>query len=203
MEIRPVTGEDLTDLTRLFDSSGVLSGCWCMFFLLSGKEFGAGWGATNQARFAELAAATPEPMGLLAYRQGAPVGWCAAGPRARYGRILRSPLLKGRDVAEDATVWVVPCFFVRREARRTGVTRALLRAAVDLAAEHGATAVEGLPLAAGGRHPSAEAYVGTEDVFAACGFQPTSRPSPRRLVMRRALSPRRRSVRGTGARTGR
>src|SRR6266511_3994083 len=165
MEIRPVTGDDLTDLTRLFDSSGVLSGCWCMFFLLSGKE-------------------------------------CGAGPRARYGRILRSPLMKGREVAEDATVWVVPCFFVRRDARRTGVTRALLRAAVDLAAEHGATAVEGLPLAAGGRHPSAEAYVGTEDVFAACGFQPTSRPSPRRLVMRRALSPRRRSAQGTGARTG-
>src|SRR6266545_3934956 len=86
MEIRPVTGDDLTDLTRLFDSSGVLSGCWCMFFLLSGKEFGAGWGATNRARFAELAAATLEPMGLLAYRQGEPVGWCAAGPRARYGQ---------------------------------------------------------------------------------------------------------------------
>jgi len=187
MEIRPVTGDDLTDLARLFDTSGTLTGCWCTFFLLSGRELGAGWGATNQARFAEFAAAAPEPMGVLAYRDGEPVGWCATGPRSRYARVLRSPLMKGRDATEDDTVWLVPCFFVHRDARRTGITRALLRAAVELAAEHGATAVEGLPLASGGRHPTAEGYVGIEDVFRACGFETTSRPSPRRLVMRRPM----------------
>jgi GNAT superfamily N-acetyltransferase len=202
MEIRPVSGDDLTDLARLFDTSGTLTGCWCTFFLLSGKEYAAGWGATNRARFAEFAAGTAEPVGLLAYREGEPVGWCAAGPRSRYGRVLRSPLMRGRDVAEDDAVWLVPCFFVRRDARRTGITRALLGAAVDLAAEHGATAVEGLPLTAG-RHPTAEAYVGTEDVFHACGFEATGRPSPRRLVMRRTVSRRRTSGRGTGALTGR
>jgi len=184
MELRPVTGDDLTDLARLFDASGTLTGCWCMFFLLSGKEFEQGWGGANRARFAALAAATPQPMGLLAYRDGEPVGWCATGPRSRYGRILRSPLMKGRDASEDESVWLVPCFFVRRDARRTGVTRTLLHAAVDLAAEHGAAAVEGVPLAGSGRHPTAEAYVGTEPVFTACGFEPTSRPSPKRLVMR-------------------
>jgi GNAT superfamily N-acetyltransferase len=191
MELRAVTGDDLTDLARLFDTSGTLTGCWCTFFLLSGKEFGAGWGATNRSRFAAFAAVAKEPMGLLAYREGEPVGWCATGPRSRYGRVLRSPLMKGREVTEDGSVWLVPCFYVRRDDRRTGVTRALLRAAVDLAASHGATAIEGLPLASGGRHPSAEAYVGTEEVFAACGFQATNRPSLRRLVMRRALGPRR------------
>jgi len=209
MEIRPVTADGLADLGRLFATNGVCSGCWCTFFLLSGREFSAGWGTVNRNRFAEFAAGAGGPVGVLAYRDGEPVGWCAAGPRSRYPRILRSPLMKARDRAEDATVWLVPCFFVRRDARRSGVTRALLAAAVDLAAASGAPAVEGLPLAGSGRHPAAEAYVGIEEVFAACGFEVTARPSPRRLVMRRALpaepalSRRRTSARGTGARPGR
>lgn len=188
VEVRPVTGHDLADLAVLFDTSGTCRGCWCTFFLLSGKEFQAGWGETNRIRFAEFAAGVGAPVGLLAYRDGTPAGWCAAGPRARYARILRSPLMRGRDAAEDDAVWLVPCFYVRRDARRSGITRTLLAAAVELAAEHGATAVEGLPLAGSGRHPSAEAYVGTEDVFQACGFQAVERPSPKRVVMRQRLA---------------
>ena len=75
----------------------------------------------------------PDPVGLIAYDDGAPVGWCAVGPRARYERAVNTPTLKGRDPAEDASVWLVPCFFVRetrsppwrqhRPARRRGSTR--------------------------------------------------------------------------------
>src|SRR5262245_32415613 len=101
MEIRAVTGANLDELARLFDSNGTCTGCWCMFFLLSGKEFSAGWGATNRSRFAEFAGSAPEPMGVLAYSEGVPVGWCATGPRTRYARILRSPLMAGRDRAQD------------------------------------------------------------------------------------------------------
>jgi GNAT superfamily N-acetyltransferase len=188
MEVRPVTGANVDELARLFDTSGTCTGCWCMFFLLSGKEFSAGWGEPNRRRFAEMAAATAQPVGLLAYAGRATAsGWCAAGPRSRYARILRSPLMAGRDRAEDGTVWLVPCFFVRRDARRGGVTRALLAAAVDLAAANGATAVEGLPLTGAARHPAAEAYVGIEEVFDACGFTAVARPSPKRVLMRRQL----------------
>jgi hypothetical protein len=45
------------------------------------------------------------PIGLLAYAGGRVVGWCAAGPRERYAQALRSPLLKGREAAEDGSVW--------------------------------------------------------------------------------------------------
>jgi GNAT superfamily N-acetyltransferase len=83
-------------------------------------------------------------------------------------------------------VWLLPCFFVRVGHRRQGVTAALLDAAVAAASEHGATAVEGFPIA-DGRPVSADAYLGTERRFGECGFACIARPSERRVVMRRDL----------------
>jgi len=187
MDIQPVTTERLADLEQLFGASKTVSGCWCMWFLLTNRECQTGWGEGNRARFGQLTADSPEPVGLLAYSGGEPVGWCATGPRSRYARALRSPLLKGRDPDDDDRIWLVPCLFVRRDARGSGVTRELLAGAVRLAAAHGAVAVQGFPLVGGVRHPTAEAYVGTEAMFAAAGFQPRGRPSARRLVMRKDL----------------
>ena len=141
----------------------------------------------DSERFEVFAARAEPPAGLLAYRDGQPVGWCAIGPRARYPKVLRSPLWKGRDSAEDESVWLVPCFFVRRTARRSGVVRALLAAAVELASKHGAPAIEGFPRSGADRVDPASAYVGAEPVFASLGFTPTRRPNERRVVMRREL----------------
>jgi len=187
VEVRPLTTDRLPDLADLFGTNGVTRGCWCMFFLVTGREHGEGWRGGNRVRFEELAAGADPPAGLLAYRGGAPVGWCAMGPRTRYPRAQRSPVLKERDRDEDGDVWLVPCFFVRRSARRSGVTSALLSAAVDHARRHGAAAIEGFPLAADVRRPPAEAYFGVEQVFTACGFAPVARPTPNRVVMRRGL----------------
>jgi GNAT superfamily N-acetyltransferase len=184
IDVRPASADRLADLQRLFAANGTLSGCWCMYFLLTGKQFAAGWGEPNRARFLELAARESTPVGLLAYRDGEPIGWCAAGPRSRYGRATRSALYRDRDPAEDDDVWLVPCFFVHRGARRSGIMSHLLTDAVRLAQAHGARAVEGFPPASNRRHPSGEAYVGVEGVFAACGFREHRRPNERRVVMR-------------------
>ena len=100
------------------------------------------------------------------------------GPRVR--------ILAGRDRAEDDTVWLVPCFFVRVGERGHGVTRALLDAAVELASRHGAPAIEGFPRSAG-QPPSPDDYLGREETFAESGFRCIARPTPRRAVMRRDL----------------
>jgi GNAT superfamily N-acetyltransferase len=188
LEIHPVTGERLGDLADLFESNGTTRGCWCMYFIATRAEFGAGWRGGNRRRFDELAVSADPPMGLLAYREGVPAGWCALGPRSRYPRAIspRARILKHRDQDEDDDVWLVPCFFVRKDARRLGTTRALLAAAVDLARRSGATAVEGFPRS-DDTGTSAEDYLGRESVFAACGFECVARPTPRRAVMRRQL----------------
>lgn len=190
LDIHPVTADRLGDLARLFETNGTTRGCWCMYFIAPRAEFGAGMRGGNRARFEELAVDADPPMGLLAYRQAAPVGWCAIGPRSRYPRAIgpRATILKGRDPAEDDEVWLVTCFFVRVGARRQGATRKLLTAAVELAEQSGARAIEGFPRAAG-QPSSPDDYLGHEDVFAACGFDCIARPTPRRAVMRRDLAP--------------
>lgn len=183
MEIAPLTAELMPDLADLFGSNGTTRGCWCTWFVLPRKEFDAGWRSGNRDRFAEFAACGP-PAGVLAYEAGRSVGWCAVGPRSRYPRAIgpRS-LMRDRDPSEDDTVWLVSCFFVRVGFRRAGVTGELLDAAVDLAARHGASAVEGFPQIT----PSREGFVGYEKVFARRGFTVIARPTPKRVIMRLSL----------------
>ena len=70
----------LPDLAALFGTNKTTSGCYCLWFLVSAKECQAGWGGGNRVAFEAATAAGATPMGLLAYRDGEPVGWCAAGP---------------------------------------------------------------------------------------------------------------------------
>ena len=83
----------------------------------------------------------------------------------------------------DDTVWAVTCFFTRVGFRRRGVSRALARAAVDLARERGARAIEGYPITTKNVILE-ELLVGTEGVLADAGITEVSRPTPRRVVMR-------------------
>ena len=189
VSIRPLTAPFLGDLRSLFDTSRTTSGCYCMWFLIPAKECHAGWQGGNATAFEASTRDSALPMGLLAYVDEQPVGWCAAGPRERYARALRSPVLRGHDPAEDDRVWLVPCFFIKVGFRRRGITRALLHSAVELAAANGATAVEGFPLAGEKRRGSGEAFLGVEPLFASCGFSVVDRPTTGRVVMRRELAP--------------
>lgn len=190
--IAPLTVERLPDLATLFGTSRTTNGCYCMWFLQPAQESRAGWSGGNKLAFEACARDEQLPMGLLAYLDGQPVGWCAAGPRSRYSRALRSTVLRQRDPAEDDRTWLVPCFFVRTGFRRRGVMRELLTRAASLAAEHGAAAIEGFPLAGDRRRGSGDAYLGVEPVFVACGFVEVDRPTANRVVMRRDLNRRRR-----------
>lgn len=187
MEIHPLGPARSDDAADLFGSNASTRGCWCMWFLLPVRDVQAGWGDTNRGRFEMLATETSPPGGLLAYQDGKAVGWCAMGPRTRYPRAAGSKLMTRRDPDEDADAWFVPCFFVRTGSRRAGITEQLLRAVVTYAGKHGATAVEGFPLAGDGPHKT-DRYLGTEPLFAACGFTAIARPTPRRVIMRRELA---------------
>ena len=83
----------------------------------------------------------------------------------------------------DDSVWAVTCFVTRAGFRRRGISRALARAAVEFARDHGARAVEGYPMTIRNA-VSDELHVGTEGTFAAAGFTEVSRAPPRRVVMR-------------------
>lgn len=115
----------------------------------------------------ELCGEDPPP-GLLAYLDGAPVGWCAVGPRAGMGRLTRSRTIQRVD---DLPVWSVICFVVKAGYRRRGIAARLLEEAVGFAAGYGAPAIEGYPIdAKGTRVNTTLAFVGTTSLFEKAGF---------------------------------
>ena len=190
VHVRPVGPLQLDDLRRLFESSRATRHCWCMAFCTNGWQFAAGWyGGGNRRRFGSMAASGPAPVGVLASIGEQPVGWCACGPRGRYTAAMagRSRLLADRPRDEDDTVWLVACLFIDSSHRATGIARPLLNAAVALARDEGATAIEAWPLAAGVQRRGEE-HLGREGVFARFGFRCIQRPSAERALMRLELT---------------
>jgi GNAT superfamily N-acetyltransferase len=188
MEIRPVDSTSVGDLGRLFGTDRSAAGCWCMWFIIRVKDYHAAGGSGNEASFRRLLGASEHPMGLVGYQGGEPVGWCAVGPRSRYARAIKTPTYGGRDPLEDDSIWLIPCLFVRKDRRQSGLAEPLVNAAVGLAGESGAVAVEAFPLSGTGRRHT-DTQVGFETVFLRCGFVPIGRPSSSRVMMRLELSP--------------
>ncbi len=161
--VRPVTAESWPDFRRLFEARGGPHYCWCGVYrfvsahLMDGSEKRAAMQALVQA---------DTPIGVLAYRDGEPIGWCSIAPRESYVKLRRSRTMP-RVTDEDTPTWTVLCFFVARPARGSGVNRALLAGAVDYARARGARVIEGYPFDTAG---ISSRHRGHSSVFAAAGF---------------------------------
>ncbi len=181
LEFRPVTPDRWPDLEALFGPRGACGGCWCMYWRQTRTEYEKQKGAGNRRALKKLVTAGPPP-GLIAYTDGKPVGWCALAPREGYSTLERSRVLAPVD---DARVWSVPCFYIARPFRRTGLTSQILRAAADYAAKKGARILEGYPVEPKqGSIPDVFAFTGLAGAFRKAGFREAARRSPTRPIMR-------------------
>jgi ribosomal protein S18 acetylase RimI-like enzyme len=188
LEVHPVTPDRWDDLADLAGERGFTSGCWCMWWRVTSKEFDERHGAGLRRDLHQLVTTGPEP-GLLAYVDGVPAGWVAVAPRDDYPRLDRSPKLRRLD---ERPVWSITCFTIDRRHRRRGVAAALLDAAVEFARQRGAEVVEAYPIdTAGGKRSSADLYTGTLAMFERAGFEEVARRGGRPIV-RRAVSVSRR-----------
>ena len=178
LRIRPLTPQLMDDLKQVL-SGGWGSGCWCMFPRLTAAEEralpGTGGGSERRRLAMTRLAGRRRAPGLLAYLDGEVVGWIATAPRGELSRVDKS---KATPRVDDVDVWVVPCITVRKKARGRGVARALIEAAVDYAARHGAPAVEAYARAGGGRVRDDFAFFGTEALFRQVGFRVIRKPLP-------------------------
>jgi len=171
LTFRPLTPA-LMDALGLVLRGGWGAGCWCLHPRLTDAQARGlgGIGTMSQRRREAMASLARRPVGpgLLAFEGNQPVGWVAVAPRPELARIESS---RATPRVDGADVWVIPCVTVRKTSRGRGIAVALIRAAVDFAARHGAPAVEAYPREGGARIGDDNAYFGTEALFRRAGFQ--------------------------------
>ncbi len=183
LEYHPVTPERLADLRMFSERHGKFRYCSCMRWRLSSAEFSH---STKENRIATLDSLVEDdtPVGVLAYRDGEPVGWVSIAPRETFTALERYRALARVDARP---VWSVTCFFVDRHVRRQGVTLGLLTAAVAYARSQGAATIEGYPV-----EPDARlyTYMGAPATFLQAGFADVTPPERTRTVMRYTVDAR-------------
>ena len=178
-----LTPERWPDLETLFGPKGAYSGCWCMWWRVPGPEWSANRGETNRQSLKAVVDAGGH-VGVLAYADGQPVGWCAVAPRNAYLR-LREERVRIFKKVDDLPVWTITCFYVNRHYRRKGLTLGLLKASVEYAVANGATIVEGYPVdTGGGKMAAASVYTGLLSTFEKAGFVEVLRRHDTRPIMR-------------------
>jgi GNAT superfamily N-acetyltransferase len=192
--IVPANKASWEDLQAVFGARGDPSRCYCQRYKMRPRESWASVGADELAFRLRQQSDCGHPdsdttSGLVAYLDGQPVGWCAVEPRTAYPRLLGKTRVPWEGRAEDKTddsVWAVTCFVSRTGFRRRGISRALARAAVEFARDHGARALEGYPMTAesGQSILPVELHVGSRSIFADAGCTEVSHPTLRRVVMR-------------------
>jgi GNAT superfamily N-acetyltransferase len=183
VRVVPATAERWPQLGRVFGprEKNPMS-CWCQRFRRHDEP-------TNRDALQREIHQADLPVGLLAYLDDDVVGWTRVVPRSTLPRIIEHPAL-ARVLDDDSDAWWVSCFVVRREHRSGGIGVALLKAAVDWAAQHGASVLEGHPVDTEGlaRIPSPSAvFTGTVAMFRRAGFVEIGRTHPTRPVMRHEL----------------
>ncbi|MFL5320710.1 MAG: GNAT family N-acetyltransferase [Myxococcaceae bacterium] len=171
---------------KLFGKNGACAGCWCMFWRLEdGERFDDVKGSEAKRRMKKLVA-SGAARGLIAFDDGAPVGWLALGRRREFKKLDRAPSLQCDDADQ---VWSLPCFFVHKDARGKGVASALLKRSLEILKRERAKVVEGYPVKPprkGEKIPAAFAYTGTIPLFEKSGFKIVEARPKGRQRMRRA-----------------
>jgi hypothetical protein len=177
LAFHPVTPERLPDLARFMERHGKFRYCACMRWRMRSAQFSR---SAKEGRVDALGRLVQEgtPIGVLAYLDREPVGWCSVAPRYTYAALERYRALPRID---DRPVWSVVCFFVSARIRRSGATRGLLQAAVDYAAQQGAAIIEGYPVEPGARLYT---YMGSPATFRAVGFRDVTPRGQARALMR-------------------
>ena len=167
IEVLPATAERFDDVaTMLGPKNPTSSVCWCLSHRIDSKTNRELVGPAR-GEYVHRLCERPVAPGVLAYDDGAVVGWAAVAPRSElpFARSTKIPHV------DDLPVWSAWCVRVRPGHRGRGVSYRLLEGAVEYARSQGAPAIEGYPVDNQGRKVDLTmAYVGTRRLFEAAGF---------------------------------
>ncbi len=169
--IQPVEKTNWKDFEKLFSSKGAPGYCWCMAWRMTKEELKQNTSA-NRRKFIHQRVKSGVPIGLLAYQNHEPVGWCSVAPRDTYQR------LDGVETLNS--VWSIACFYVKKEVRQTGLVSELIKHAKKYAKQNGAKFLEAYPVT-----PDSSSYrfMGFVQTFEKAGFHFEKMAGTRRHVM--------------------
>jgi GNAT superfamily N-acetyltransferase len=159
LNIHAATKERWADLEKLFGKQGACNGCWCMYWRI-GPEYHKRDRLLNKAELRKMVSGN-QPVGLLAYHNDLPVGWCQLTPKQSLSWLIKN----GYGNLEESKAWCISCFYIKSGYRRKGVTSTLVKAAVAHAENAGADLLEAYP----GKSPNS--YTGYATTFVKAGFK--------------------------------
>ena len=154
-----------------------------MWWRVRPKEYEKNAGEQNENAFKELVD-SKQPVGLLAYIKGQPVGWCSVAPREQLVRVKSSATWRPVD---DLPVWAISCFFINKEYRGKQIAKQLLLNSINYARKNGVIAIEAYPkdmTQATKRDKDRALYFGTTKMFEEAGFEEVIRRHPSFPIMR-------------------
>ncbi len=184
VEFHALTGDRWSDFEELFGKRGACGGCWCMWWRVTRREFEKQQGEGNREAMKAIVNSGKVP-GILAYSGDKAIAWCSVAPRENYSSLNRSPVLKRFD---DAPVWSIVCFFVAKSHRNRGMTRELIRAAVEYVRTQGGNVVEAYPTQPkSGQLSPFSSYMGVPSMFEKLGFVECARPSKSKVILRYSI----------------
>ena len=123
-----------------------------------------------------------KPAGLLGIMEGEAIAWCALAPREDFIKLEKSRVHKRID---DKAVWSIPCFFIDKRYRRSGVSVELLKGAVSFARQSGIKILEAYPtIPTTDRLPDSFLWIGLYKSFERAGFKIVDNTSKNRPMVR-------------------
>ncbi len=177
IDVIEFTPDLVEDYFALFDAAfpdnPQWGGCFCTFYDdTSGEPFDPEVDAARNRATRQERLRSGAVHGLLAYIEGAPVGWCNVAPRSQVPNLRRFA-----DAIEDPAdePAVIMCFVIRPDYRGQGVASALVRGAVEASRRWGVGWLEAYPAKADvdleGMTWSSAFYKGPLSMYRKAGFE--------------------------------
>ena len=138
-----------------------------MSWRLTRAEFDKKKGEGNKRAMKKLVG-TGEQIGIIAYMDKKPIGWCAVAPREKYIKLENARVLKRID---DEPVCSITCFFLTKDFRRKGLSVEILKGVIDYCRKKKVKILEAYPiLPYSNNMPAAFAWTGFLASFEKAGF---------------------------------
>lgn len=169
--IRRLTPEIVDDFLYFFDHIAFTdnpdwASCYCYYYHIAcdDQEWMSRTAEENRSGAIQLVL-SQKMHGYLAYVDNQPVGWCNAGRKAGYPRLLSQKELW--DSADERVVSIV-CFIIAPSYRRKGIGKRLLEEVCSVSRDEGCEFIEAYPRK--GKLSDAQLYHGPYSMYMNKGF---------------------------------